>query len=347
MTRRFAALPCLFGCVFVLPAAAQEGPPRSLERTLARALPCTVRVHGAGGFQGVPAYGTGVLVDERGYVLTAWSVALRTDSLRVVDHRGRSYGAVVWKADPGLGAALLKLEAEGSEGFSALRLGDSGRLRPGEPLVSLSNPFGFLYGDERPAVLRGVFSGVLRPRRSGYRVLRLPERLDHVLIHDIPNNPGTQGGPLLTLRGELVGIQGRLAESRATNTLVNYALPSSLLREFLREGLAAPRAQSLAPAQGAAERRRPPAVGAVLQRAYLIRPPLAYVERVVPGSPAERAGLRPDDLVVRLGERTIYDCRDYDEALASAPRGRPLPLLVKRGDAVLALELEVPAEEER
>ena len=89
----------------------------------------------------------------------------------------------------------------------------------------------------------------------------------------------------------------------------------------------------------------PPDLGLRLQRAHLLRSPLPYVEYVVRGSPASKAGLLPDDLVFRLGERTLRSCRDYDEAVASldASTDKNLSLLVKRGDRMLELELRLPA----
>lgn len=312
---------------------------------LGRVLPAVVKVYGAGGFQGVPAYGAGVVVDERGFVLTAWSIALRTDALKVVTHEGRRLPAEVWRADPGLGVALLKVRAPDA-GLVALRLGDSSRLRPGDAVWALGNPFDVIYGDELPALAAGCVTAIGAPRAQGKDVLRLPERLERVIVTDVPSNPGTQGGPLLSRDGELVGITGRIVESRQTNTIIDYAVAAADLVDLVREGVAADRPR--------AEPPRPPTrrTGAVrvetglrLLRVHLARPPMAYVEAVVAGSPAERAGLQADDLVFRVGERTIRTCRDYDEALEGRTPGERLRVVVKRGKDMKAVELELVAAE--
>ncbi len=310
----------------------------------ARAFPAVVKVYGAGGFQGVPAYGTGVVVDERGFVLTAWSIALRTDALRVVTHDGRRLAATIWRADPGLGAALLRVTPPADARLAALPLGDSARLRAGDGVLALGNPFGVIYGDERPAALAGVVSRVGPLRRGGVDVVRLPERLEQVIVTDVPTNPGMQGGPLLARDGAFVGLVGRLVESRATNTIVNYAVPTAALAELVRAGLAAERAEP-EPARPPAPPPPParPDLGLRLLRVHLARSPMPYVEAVVAGSPAARAGLLADDLIVRVGGRTTRTCRDVDEALAGQPAdATAVALVVKRGEVCLDLSLPLP-----
>ncbi|MCA8923528.1 MAG: trypsin-like peptidase domain-containing protein [Planctomycetes bacterium] len=315
---------------------------------LERAWPAVVKVYGAGGFQGVPAYGSGVIVDARGFVLTAWSIALRTPSLRAVDVDGRSYPAVIWRADPGLGVALLKLELPvGGLGAAKvelrpLALGRSEAVSPGDTIYTLGNPFGFVYGAERVAVQRGVVTTVGAPQEDA-RVLNLPERLPRLILHDAPHNPGTQGGPLLTRSGELVGICGRIVESRATNTLLNFAVPTELLRDFVREAITWRSPNPDPPRPPAESAAGPPVTGLRLLRAHLVRSPLAYVERVVPESPAARAGFEPDDLVFRLAGRTIRSCRDYDQVLESLAAGQEVEVVVKRGPALITLRLRLEA----
>jgi serine protease Do len=324
----------------LLPARAQEEEERSPAAVAARAFPALLKVYGAGGFAGVPAYGSGVVVDERGFALTAWSIALRTDELKVVTHDGSRHPAVVWRADPGLGVALLRVVLPpGARPLPALRLGDSTRLAAGDPVIALGNPFGMIYGDERPTVMTGVVSWVGPARVEGVRVSRLPEGLPELILTDVPNNPGTQGGALLGGQGELVGILGRLVESRATNTILNYAVPTHLLREFVREAVAWEAARPEPPRPAAPASPVPVESGIRLQRAHLVRSPLAYVELVVRGSAAERAGIRPDDLVFRLGGRTIRSCRDFDEALEARRPGETVTVVLKRGERMLPVEL--------
>jgi S1-C subfamily serine protease len=324
---------------------ATQAPATPVEALSARVLESVVKLYGAGGFTGIPGYGSGVIVDERGFVLTAWSIALDSPDLHIVTARGKRLNAKLWSADAGLGIALVKVDPLGAS-LKPLRLAQSRGLRPGTALLSVGNPFGFVYGAEKLSIMKGVLTATVNPNEGGARMVRLPLGLTQVLLTDIPNNPGSQGGALLTLEGELVGILGRLVESRATNTLVNFAVPADEIRPFLQAGL---RQRKARPAAKAAPLLRPkrggPKLGIRLQRTHLVRSPLPYVEVVRRGSAAERAGIKPDDLVFKIGRRTIRSCRDYDEAVATLQPGAKVRLTLKRGEACLNLTLEVPSKE--
>ena len=139
-----------------LPAAAQPLPEPEkdpVQKTLKRVFPAVVKVYGAGGFTGVPGYGTGVIVHERGFVLTTWSIALKTDGLKFVTHDGKRYQAVLWRADPGLGIALLRAKKVINARFTALRLSEA-KVTAGDTVLAVGNPFGIIFGDEKPGVLR-------------------------------------------------------------------------------------------------------------------------------------------------------------------------------------------------
>lgn len=324
---------------------AVQAPATLVESLAARVLRSMVKLYGAGGFTGIPGYGSGVVVDERGFVLTAWSIALDSPDLHVVTAQGKRLAAKVWRADAGLGVALLKVDPLGAN-LQPLRLSSSAQLEPGTALLAIGNPFGFVYGAEQLSVLKGVVTAVVSPHEGGARVVRLPSGLDQVILTDVPNNPGTQGGALLTLEGDLVGILGRLVESRSTNTIINFAVPADSIKPFLRAGL---RQKTARPAAKAAPlvraKRGGPALGLRLQRAHLVRSPLAYVEVVRRGSAAAKAGIEPDDLVFRVGRRTIRSCRDFDEAVATLQPGAKVRVTLKRGSACLNVELVVPAKE--
>ena len=343
MTRATLTLALLAG--LALPAAAQDaaeeaGPYPPGVAIAAEVFPALVKVYGAGGFTGIPGYGTGVVVDERGFVLTAWSIALRTPSLKVTTADGARYKAEVWLADSALGVALLKIRTPAA-GLRAIRLSSSANLQAGDQVYALGNPFGFIYGDELHSLQGGVITSVGSPRSEGHDVLRLPRGLTRdVILTDIPNNPGTQGGPLLDLDGKLIGILGRIVESRATNTIINYAVPADAIRDFVRDGISASRPRPEPPHDGERPRRTATVeTGIRLLRAHLARPPVAYVERVVRGSPADQAGIQADDLIFRIDGRTIRTCQDYDEVLAQVDPGQRLKLVLKREQQMLEVEL--------
>ena len=175
-------------------------------------------------------------------------------------------------------------------------------------------------------------------------MLRFPDRLERAVLTDIPNNPGMQGGPLVSREGAWLGVIGRIVESRSTNTTLTFAVPMDVVRAFVLEAAALDEARlrpALPPRTGEAELRVD--TGLRLQRTHLRNASLAYIERVVRGSAAEAAGVRADDLVFRVGRRTVHDTDDYDEAMRARSPGEQVEVWVKRGRQVLRFEWTLEA----
>jgi S1-C subfamily serine protease len=315
----------------------------AVTRLARRVDPHLVKVYGAKGIRGIPGFGTGVVVDARGLILTAWSVSLDHDRIRVVDARGRERGATIHRRADALGVALLKL-AEPLSGLEPMPLGDSASLRLGQRVWSFGNAFQVAVGAERMSVCEGI---VVARGPLDARVGVLKSRLvGEVILTDAANNPGTQGGALTDLEGRLMALNARVVESRSTNTPLNVAVPVARLRGFIEEGRAgfararAPRA--VAAAERSALRVK---LGLRLLRFHFTRPPPAYIDAVRAGSPAARAGLRPDDLLFQLAGVTIRSTEDYDRVLRGLSPGRAIKVSVKRGRRMVQLSLTPEALE--
>jgi len=149
-----------------------------------------------------------------------------------------------------------------------------------------------------------------------------------------------------TLDGKLVGMIGKLFQSVNTRTRINYAVPVDMLRRFVegkddKEESPPPReTDEPRPAGGGAY------VGIRLFKLSGDKAP-AYVDGVAPGSPAQAAGVRKDDLVLSIGQEVVRNCREYDEAVAGLKPGREVRLTLKRGMAILAVTLTPAAPEGR
>ncbi|MEZ0228616.1 MAG: S1C family serine protease, partial [Planctomycetota bacterium] len=259
--------------------AAAEGPaPNAFERFAEKAWPSIVKVYGAGGFIGIPAYGTGVVVDaSKGIVATAWSISLKTEYLKVVTDKGQRFEAKLLRADTKRGLALLKIE--GDHKLPAIEIADSTTVKQGDQVFGVGNAFDDATGDERCAVMGGVVMAIA-PLELRVGIEDGPP-LGTVILTDVANNPGTQGGPLFTREGKLVGILGRIVESKSTNSLINFAIPTSTLKPFLDDVLAGrePATEPVAPKKASGVE-----TGLRLLDAHLTRSPPAYVDRVLPGS---------------------------------------------------------------
>ncbi len=302
-----------------------------------------VKIYGAGGLRQLEAYQTGLLISPSGHVLTAWSYVLDTDDLVALLDDGSKWQATLQAYDPVLELAVLKLPV-GDTVFPYFDLGEAAarQAREGQRVLVLSNLFGIATGDEAVSVLQGTITAVapLDARRGAYRS---PFRGDVYILDASANNPGAAGGGLVDWDGQLLGVLGKELRSRVTGTWLNYALPAASIHDSVQHLLRgqAPRAEVVAevPQQPATA----PRLGFVLIPPVLARTP-PYVDSVFRNSAAEEAGLRPDDLVVFVGDTPIPSVPALEEALARHELRQPLMLSVLRDGDLLELELKTRAE---
>ena len=268
--------------------------------------PKMVKIYGAGGFQGLEAYQSGMLISPEGHILTVWSHVLDTDVHHGHAQRRPQFEAKLLGADPRLEVAVLKIEAPELPCFD---LAKAVEVEAGARVLAFSNLFGVATGDEPASVQHGTISPwtQLEARRG---VFETPYHGPVYVLDVMTNNPGAAGGALVTCRGELVAMLGKELRNTLNNTWLNYALPIAELRKSVEEIRAR---QVRRPARGRdGEEARPAAhldrLGMVLVPDVVERTP-PYVDRVRPGSPAAEAGIRPDDLMVLVGDRLVHSCK--------------------------------------
>ncbi len=321
----------------------EERAPRTrVEQTIDSLLPSIVKVHGASGIRTIEAYGTGLIVSKQGHILTLDQVMLQKDRTRVVLYDGSVHQAELLPEDPKLGVRLLKIDpaAAGVE----LRpmwppAADAAPVRTGTFVVSLGNCFRLAEFSEKVSATFGVVVGradtALRYRLSDVK------HDGELLLTDACNNPGHQGGGLFTLDGAWVGLNLRLLDSKETNTMLSAAIPSRDLLPYLEEWVLGKAAAAAAPAE-----RRPVSTGIVLFDPPGRTSPPAYVDRVLPGTPAATLGLRPDDLIVRIDDFSIRSCKELASVLERYAPGQTVTLTWKRGTEVMTAPLTLAAAKE-
>lgn len=320
---------------------AERAPQTRLERTVDRLLPSLVKVHGASGVATIQAYATGIVVSERGHILTLDQVMIQKDRTRVVLHDGSVHDAQLLPEDHRLGVRLLKIDpAAVPGGLTALWPAPTATVaastRPGRFVVSMGNAFRLAEFSEKVSATFGVVVGrantALRHRLSDVAFD------GELILTDACNNPGQYGGGLFTLDGDWIGLNMRLLDSKETNTMISAAIPADDLLPYLDEFVhGKPRAA--APSANA-----PVWTGIVLFDQAGQRSPPAYVERVIANSPAAQLALRPDDLIVRIDEYPVRTCREFREVLQRFAPGGKVVVTYKRGTTVLQGELELAAE---
>jgi len=292
-----------------------------------------VKLFGAGGFQGLAAYGTGVLVSKDGYVLTVASQMLDTQNLRVHLSDGRRYEQVkVVVVEPALDVALLKIEKleKGEElpYYDIAKAAKAPLAQNGDWILAFSNQFEIATRDEPLSVQRGVIAAYAKLQgRKG--VFQAPYTGDVYVIDAITNNPGAGGGVITTRKGELVGLIGKELRNTLTDTWINYAVPIQALADFVdkaRQGKYTPKERPDKLAGGKA-----PYTGIVLVPNVVERTP-PFVEEIVPGSPASKAGLRPDDLIVYVEGQQVASIKAFRDLINQYLPGTTLTLEVRRVD---------------
>lgn len=297
--------------------------------------PKIVKIYGAGGLQRLEAYQTGFLISPDGHVLTVWSYVLDTDVLTVTLNDGRKFEAQLVGADPRMQIAVLKVEAEDLPHF---RLGDSVDAATGSRVLAFSNLFGVATGNEPVSVMHGLVSAKspLSARSGAFDVLY---RGPVYVLDAITNNPGSAGGALTSRRGELLGLLGKELRNSLNNTWLNYAIPVPELIgpvDDILAGKRPPRAEEVQP-----KARQPltlSRLGIVLVPDVLERTP-PFIDDVRPESPAQRAELRPDDLIVFIEDRLVQSCKDLVDELDYVEYDASVKLTIMRGQQLIEVEL--------
>ena len=250
--------------------------------------------------------GSGVVIDEAGYLLTNDHVVQRADKIGVkFANSGEIYEATVIASDPKSDVALLKLTARPGEKFHAIKLAREDDLLLGETVLALGNPFG-LGG----SVTRGILSSKSRSRPKENAKLDVWNWLQT----DAPINLGNSGGPLVNLRGELIGlnvavvneVEGQPAQG------IGFAIP---IKQVLA-GLSEITVESVKSFWFGA-------------RVKAGSSPLV-VTLVQPESPAEHAGLKTGDAILQLNGKALKSFIDLADALA-ANAGADERLTIQRG----------------
>lgn len=320
---------------------AERRPRTRVEETIDRLLPSIVKVHGASGLSTIKSYASGIVVSDKGHILTLDQVLVQQDRTRVVLYDGSVHRARVLPEDEKLGVRLLKIDpAEVEGGLHPVWPpdGDGPLFRTGQFVVSLGNCFRLAEFSEKVSATFGVVNG----RANTALRYRLSDEAfeGDLILTDACNNPGHYGGGLFDLDGNWIGLNMRLLESKETNTMLSAAIPSRDLLPYLREYVhGVERTEETVV-------KRPVWTGIVLfDRAGRTSPP-AYVDRVIADSPAAALGLRPDDLIVRIDEFSVRSCKEYADILGKYGPGDTVQVTYKRGTGVLVGQLTL-AEDKR
>jgi S1-C subfamily serine protease len=311
-----------------------------------------VKLYGSGGFKGLASYGSGIVVSADGYILTIASHILDTQDLRVHTHDGHRLHAKVVVIEPELDIALCKIIGDKIDDLPFFDVAAAAKkpiAAAGTNVLAFSNQFQIATLDEPMSVQRGVVAAYAKmSARKG--VAEAPYNGEVYFSDAITNNPGAAGGAFTNRKGELLGIIGKELKNVLSETWVNYAMPIqakieihsgdetrtvSILEilEKKEQYKPAPRREKLSFGGFS---------GITLVPNVVERTP-PYVEEVTPNSPASKAGVRPDDLIVYVDGLQVVSIKDYKEIVDSIRPDTEIKLEVRRGDKLTTLTLKLDA----
>jgi serine protease Do len=282
--------------------------------------------------------GSGFVVTEDGMVVTNKHVLADEEAdYMVLFNDGEKHPAQVIAKDPSLDIAVLQIDKEGQDEltFPTLQLGNSSELKVGQSVIAIGNAL----GEFRNTVSTGIVSGLLRDLVAGSRTAR--EVINDAIQTDAAINRGNSGGPLLNLNGEVVGINVAVA-SGAQN--ISFAIPVDEVKvvlDMVREGGSIERPYigvRYVPINKAFAQKSgvPVEYGALVMRGADISQ-LA----IIPGSPADKAGLRENDIILMVNEQKITSDQSLSRLLLNHQVGDTVVFRVLRQGEELDLDVEL------
>jgi serine protease Do len=254
--------------------------------------------------------GSGFIISQDGYVLTNAHVVAGDGevTVRLADAK-REFKAKVIGADERTDVALLKIEATG---LPTVKLGKSVQLQPGEWVAAIGSPFGF-----ENTITAGIVSATGRS---------LPAETYVPFIQtDVAVNPGNSGGPLINLAGEVVGVNSMIYSQTGGYMGVSFAIPIEVALDVSKQLRAEGKVT-----RGRLGVRIQPMTRELAQSFKLDKPDGALIAAVEPGSPADKAGLKPGDVVLAYNGQPVDDPNKLPRLVAATKPGQSATLKIWR-----------------
>jgi serine protease Do len=260
--------------------------------------------------------GSGFIISQDGYILTNNHVVENASEITVILHNEKTYSAKVIGTDPKTDLALIKIDAKG---LPTVRLGDSDKLQVGEWVMAIGNPFGLA-----ETVTAGIVSAKGRVIGSG--------PYDDFIQTDASINPGNSGGPLFNIRGEVVGINTAIIEQGQG---LGFAIPINIARDLLSQ---LKKGEVVRGWLGVVIQEVTPELA---QSFGLKQPAGALVSDIEPGSPADKAGIKKGDIILKFNGKEITKMKELPAIVALTPVGETVTVTILRDGKTRDVTLKV------
>jgi serine protease Do len=278
--------------------------------------------------------GSGFIIDKAGYILTNNHVVEDATAIEVflynMDETEAGLPAKVVGRDKLTDSALLQITQMPNAPLSEAKFGDSAQIQPGDWVMAIGNPFGF-----SNTVTVGVVSAV---GRTDSQLQPVPQRDLEMIQTDAAINRGNSGGPLLNVRGEVVGINTAIISDQAGGNIgIGFAVPINTVREVL-PGL---RTGKVIRGRIGVNISSVPMSAADAKAWGLDKPGGAVITTVAPGGPAAAGGMKPDDIVVSFGGKPVRRSEDLIALVTRTTPGTTVPVTVVRAGKEMTLNIKV------
>ncbi len=274
------------------------------------------------------ASGSGVIVDKNGYVITNHHVIEGADHIRVKLHGdSKEYKAKLIGSDIETDIAVIKIDA--GKPLAAAKVGNSDGVQVGDWAVAIGSPFGF-----EATVTAGIVSALARDVSGAQQFQRFIQT-------DAAINPGNSGGPLLNINGEIIGINTAIATQNGGYQGIGFALPvnqaARVYNQIIKHGKVTRGSIGVGWQKYEKQSEVLKAMGATSG---------VLVDSVAKGGPAEKAGIKPEDIIVALNGKTVKDGDDLVARVSEMPVGADATLTVDRQGKKMDFNLKIMDREE-
>lgn len=274
--------------------------------------------------------GSGVIIDKEGYILTNEHVVGDADKITVTLPDGREFEGVVRGKDTRSDLAVIKIDAHD---LPVARLGDSDDVKIGQWAIAIGNPFGYAVHSPKPTITVGVVSAI---DRSLPMVKGRDRDYSGLIQTDAAINPGNSGGPLVNIRGQVIGINVAIFSTTGGYQGVGFAIPVNTAR-YILDTLIAGKQVSYGWLGISVQN-----IDQKLSEYFELKDRRgALLAKILPGGPAEKAGLKEGDIVVGFDGEVITDVKELVKTVTRTQVGKKAKIDIIRDKRPMSLMVEV------
>jgi Do/DeqQ family serine protease len=268
--------------------------------------------------------GSGVIVNSDGYIITNNHVIQGADKITVVLNKGKKeYVAKVVGADPGSDLALIKIE---EKGLPAIVFANSDNVNVGEWVLAVGNPFN---------LNSTVTAGIVSAKGRNINIVKNQFPIESFIQTDAAINPGNSGGALVNLKGQLVGINTAIQSNTGSYTGYGFAIPSNIVQKIVKDFIEKGEVLRAFTGFEVNDITSQEMESLGLQKEGL------KIKNIIDDSPAQKAGLKNNDIIIKIGDLIIDGRSSFDEYMAYQRPGNTLTLEVLREGKKQTVKLDL------